>query len=52
MSPCLNDHQNRLPVPSNLDLSQEINLITLCQAEREKFSLGARWGVVYIMVPK
>ena len=40
MSLCLNDRRNRVHLPSNLDLSSEINLMVQRQAEREGFSTG------------
>ena len=47
MSLCLNDRRNRVHLPSNLDLSSEIDLMAPRQAEREGFSLGFRHGAFY-----
>jgi len=51
MSLCLNDRRNRVHLPSNLDLSSEIDLMAPRQAEREGFSLGFRHGGV-LLVPE
>ena len=41
MSLCLNDRRNRVHLPSNLDLSSEIDLMAERQAEREGFRLDS-----------
>jgi len=42
MSLCLSDRRNRVHLPSNLDLSSEIDLMAQHQADREGVSLGFR----------
>ena len=46
MSLCLNARQNRLCVPSSLDLSSDIDRMDPCQAERERFLLGFHGGTL------